>query len=156
MTSPAPEAPSGHVSSADMRLDTSAQALALLLFLSAGLALGLLYDILRPVRHMGGSDAVWDILFCASAALLCFVLSMRSYMARLGTWELCAALCGFCLYIRIFSPFILPILESIGNSCVSLIMSLKTVILKSRKGLKKFFSKISACIKIEKKENIRQ
>ena len=70
-----------------------AQALLLLLAFALGAGLGLLYDLLRPLRRRTG-DALWDLLFCAAAALGCFCFAMRSEHGRLGSGELAASLAG--------------------------------------------------------------
>ena len=93
-----------------MGLPIRAQALSLLLALGTGAALGLLYDLLRPIRRRG-RDAVWDVLFCAASALLCFLLALREENGRLAGGQLLGGLLGFCLYLHLLSPLFLPTLE---------------------------------------------
>ena len=70
-----------------MALSIRAQALSILLALGTGAGLGLLYDLLRPVRRRG-RGAVWDALFCAAAAALCFLLALREETGRLAGGQL--------------------------------------------------------------------
>lgn len=93
-----------------MALSIRAQALSILLALGTGAGLGLLYDLLRPVRRRG-RGAVWDALFCAAAAALCFLLALREETGRLAGGQLLGGLLGFCLYLHLFSPLFLPTLE---------------------------------------------
>lgn len=87
-----------------------AQALFLLLGAAAGFALGLFYDLLRPLRRRS-ADAFWDLLFCAGAAGLCFCLAMRAENGRLGSGQLMAALGSLGLYEQLVSPILSPIFE---------------------------------------------
>ena len=93
-----------------MGLPIRAQALSLLLALGTGAALGLLYDLLRPIRRRG-RDAVWDVLFCAASSSLCFLLALREENGRLAGGQLLGGLLGFCLYLHLLSPLFLPTLE---------------------------------------------
>ncbi len=91
-----------------MGVDLSAQALSLLLACALGAALGLLYDLMRPVRRHG-SSTLWDALFCLCAASGAFLYAMRSPGGMLGTAEI--LLCGFGLlcYFHLLSPIFLPL-----------------------------------------------
>lgn len=89
-----------------MELSLSAQAVSLGLFAALGLALGLLYDLLRPLRYSGFGGLLWDIVFCVAAGAGCFVLSMIS--TRPGIWDMGSACLGFCIYINFLSPLFLP------------------------------------------------
>ena len=93
-----------------MGLPIRAQALSLLLALGTGAALGLLYDLLRPIRRRG-RDAIWDVLFCAASSSLCFLLALREENGRLAGGQLLGGLLGFCLYLHLLSPLFLPTLE---------------------------------------------
>ena len=97
-----------------MGLSIRAQALSLLLALGAGTALGLLYDLLRPLRRLS-RDTLWDALFCAAAAAVCFLLALREENGRLAGGQLLGGLLGFCLYLHLLSPPILSTLEFIAG-----------------------------------------
>ena len=106
-----------------MALSVRTQALSLLLACALGVGLGLFYDLLRPIRRRGGS-LFWDLLFCLTAAVVCFLFAMRAGDAALGTGELMSALLGLLLYLRLLSPFCFPIFESfVRNLGVLLKMS---------------------------------
>lgn len=93
-----------------MEQSIRAQALLLLVAFLGGAGLGLVYDLLRPIRRRG-RGLLWDLLFCAAAAALCFVFAMHAERGRIGIWELCASLLGFCLYVEWMSPALFPIFE---------------------------------------------
>ncbi len=91
-----------------MELSIRAQALSLGLALALGAALGLLYDLLRPVRHHGGGP-VWDALFCLCAAAAAFLFAMHAPGGVLGSSEVLLSLFGLLLYFQLLSPVFLPI-----------------------------------------------
>lgn len=90
-----------------MELSISGQLLSLLLFAVLGLALGIIYDLLRPLRYFSHTGLIWDIIFCAAGAVGFFTLGMHS--GRPDIWGIAAALICFCLYINLLSPLLLPV-----------------------------------------------
>lgn len=116
------------------------QALFLLLAAGLGAGLGLLYDLLRPLRRRT-NDALWDLLFCLAAALGCFCFAMYSGSGRLGSGELAAALAGFLLYVHAMSPSVAPVLERltrrIGNIWIFMGGRLKKIQICEKKFFKK-------------------
>ena len=92
--------------------DRSAAALFLALLLGA--AIGLLYDLLRPLRRRAGRMApLFDGLFSLLSGFGAFCYAMTADSGRLGTWELAALLLGFltweyvlCRFKQLFSWFI--------------------------------------------------
>ena len=121
-----------------MEISLFSQSMSLGCFALLGLGLGLLYDLLRPMRYSGGPALLWDGIFCAAAASGCFVLSMNS--GRLGQWELAAALLLFCLYINILSPHLLPHILGITQTMYN---CYKIIVIKLKKlpqTVKKFFT----------------
>ncbi len=72
------------------------QALRLMLALALGAGLGLLYDLIRPLRRRAGKAApLLDVLFAVLSAAAAFFFACAAPDARLGIWELAAALLGF-------------------------------------------------------------
>ena len=116
------------------------QALFLLLAAGLGAGLGLLYDLLRPLRRRT-NDALWDLLFCLAAALGCFCFAMYSGSGRLGSGELATALAGFLLYVHALSPSVAPVLERltrrIGNIWIFMGGRLKKIQIYEKKFFKK-------------------
>ena len=96
-----------------MGLSIREQGLSLLLALGVGCALGLGYDLLRPLRRRS-RDGLWDLLFCAAAAVLCFLLAMREENGRLAGGQLLSSLAGLLLYIWLLSPTLAPIWEQLA------------------------------------------
>ena len=90
-----------------MEISIAEQAISLLCFACLGLGLGLLYDLLRPMRYRGKGAFLLDLGFCAAGAAACFMLSMES--GKAGLWNIMCALLGFCLYICNLSPVLLPL-----------------------------------------------
>ena len=93
-----------------MALSIRAQTLSLLLAFGLGMGLGLLYDLLRPIRRRGG-DTFWDGLYCLCAAGSAFLLAMRAENGVLGTGELLLSLLGLLTYFRFLTPVCFPIFE---------------------------------------------
>jgi hypothetical protein len=123
-----------------MALDIRTQALSLLLACALGGGLGLLYDLLGPLRLRGGA-ALWDLVFCVSAALSAFLFAMRADSGALGTGELLAALLGLLLYFQLLSPTLRPLIracaEKIGVICINTQRFAKKIAF----GAKKLFQK---------------
>ena len=90
-----------------MGLEIRAEALSLLLGCAMGAGLGLLYDLLRPIRHRTRAW-FWDLLFCLCAAGSAFLFAMRSESGVLGTGEILLCLAGLLLYLWLLSPLLLP------------------------------------------------
>ena len=66
-------------SAADVGQSIEGQALELLAFLLGGALLGLMYDMLRPIRRAAGrGGGALDVLFCALGGALFFALAMRT------------------------------------------------------------------------------
>ena len=89
-----------------MEVDLYAQALGLLRSAALGLAGGMLYDLLRPLRHRLRPLAalLCDAFFCLLLGAASFALAMSAGSGRLGTVELCAGLAAFLLYLNGISP----------------------------------------------------
>lgn len=98
-----------------MGLGIRAQAASLLFACAGGAGLGILYDLLRPIRHRGG-DTLWDLLFCVCAAGLAFLLAMRAESGALGTGEIAFCLVGLLLYLWLLSPLLLPVFEKTAET----------------------------------------
>lgn len=134
MTSrPAPHL-SGPGSSAEMGIDPLRQALSLLPALGAGLLAGLLYDLLRPLRHSlrPVPAAMLDSLFAVGTTALLFLLAM-SAGGRLGTWELACALLGFLLWLHCLSGVFLRRWKAILKVMLNIMESPKKVLQKGKK-----------------------
>ena len=112
------------------------QALSLLLACALGTGLGLLYDLLRPIRQHSG-NLVWDLLFCVIAAVSAFLFAMRSPDGVLGTGELLLSLFGLLAYFHLLSPVFLPVFGKtyriIGGFRINTQKSLKKVALTAKK-----------------------
>ncbi len=81
-------------------------AAALLPALLLGTAIGLLYDLLRPLRRRAGRAApVFDALFTLLSGLGAFCYAMASDSGRLGVWELAAMLLGFLAWEYVLCRF---------------------------------------------------
>ena len=89
-----------------MEVDIRDQGLSLLCFLALGLMLGLIYDLLRPLRYRFKGALIWDGLFCATAAAGCFFLAAEE--GRLGVWDIALSLAAFCMYINRLSSYVFP------------------------------------------------
>lgn len=134
-----------------MEIRVGEQAMALALALLLGLSTGLLYDLLRPLRRLGGKPlaAAADAAFAFASAFGLFVFAMQADNGRLGTWELAAALLGFLLYMHSLSLVVLPVLEKFFQIIGKGLRALKNNLKKIQKRLKSLFPKIKECFKIK-------
>jgi len=98
-----------------MEISVAGQAVALLGALLLGLAIGLLYDLLRPPRYRVNKwlGRFLDLCFALLAGAAMFFYAMAADDGKLGVWELSLTMLGFLLYMYALSPHILKILGSI-------------------------------------------
>ena len=131
------------------------QALELLAFLLGGAMLGLVYDMLRPIRRAAGrGGGALDVLFCAAGGALFFLLAMRTGSGRMGTWSLAAAAVGFCMYMQTLSAVLLPAFTAVDTAAAGAARGCKKVIKKFRKYAKSIFQKSRECFIIKHKRKV--
>ncbi len=96
-----------------MEIAVGAQALGLTLSFVMGAAMGVLYDILRPLRRRSGrvGAAALDVLYMLLCGALSFMFAMGAGSGKLGVWELAAALAGFAGYMYTLSGAVFPLLD---------------------------------------------
>ena len=96
-----------------MEIAVDAQALGLVLAFVMGAGMGVLYDVLRPLRRRSGRGgaAVLDALYMLLCGVLAFTFAMGAGSGKLGVWELAAALAGFAGYIHTLSDAVFPLLD---------------------------------------------
>lgn len=109
-----------------------------------GLALGFVYDLLRPPRRRFGAAlaALLDLIFGLVAALAAFLFAMSAGEGRLGLWEIAASLLGFLLYLYNLSPFFYPIWDRLLDFLCSIMESCKKFCVNFRNSAKKNFQKV--------------
>ena len=131
------------------------QALELLAFLLGGAMLGLVYDMLRPIRRAAGrGGGALDVLFCAAGGALFFLLAMRTGSGRMGTWSLAAAAVGFCMYMQTLSAVLLPAFTAVDTAAAGAARGCKKVIKKFCKYAKSIFQKSRECFIIKYKRKV--
>lgn len=131
------------------------QALELLAFLLGGAMLGLVYDMLRPIRRAAGrGGGALDVLFCAAGGALFFLLAMRTGSGRMGTWSLAAAAVGFCMYMQTLSAVLLPAFTAVDTAAAGAARGCKKVIKKFCKYAKSIFQKSRECFIIKHKQKV--
>ncbi len=131
------------------------QALELLAFLLGGAMLGLVYDMLRPIRRAAGrGGGALDVLFCALGGALFFLLAMRTGSGRMGTWSLAAAAVGFCMYMQTLSALLLPAFTAVDTAAAGAARGCKKVIKKFCKYAKSIFQKSRECFIIKHKQKV--
>lgn len=142
-------------SAADVGQSIEGQALELLAFLLGGAMLGLVYDILRPIRRAAGrGGGALDVLFCAAGGALFFLLAMRTGSGRMGTWSLTAAAVGFCMYMQTLSAVLLPAFTAVDTAAAGAARGCKKVIKKFCKYAKSIFQKSRECFIIKHKQKV--
>lgn len=131
------------------------QALELLAFLLGGALLGLVYDMLRPIRRAAGrGGGALDVLFCAAGGALFFLLAMRTGSGRMGTWSLAAAAVGFCMYMQTLSAVLMPAFTAVDTAAAGAARGCKKVIKKFCKYAKSIFQKSRECFIIKHKQKV--
>ena len=110
-----------------METELSRQSLALLAALLMGVGIGVVYDMLRPVRRRTGrlAGAALDILFCAASGCAAFFYAMGAGDGRLGLWELAAALVGFLLYMHTLSECLLRLFTALLDALCAAVLAVK-------------------------------
>ncbi|MGI5977044.1 MAG: spore cortex biosynthesis protein YabQ [Candidatus Limivicinus sp.] len=93
-----------------MEINVYRQLAGLLIGFLLGAALGLMYDVLRPLRRRCGraAAAVLDVIYTAASAGAAFAYGMGAENGRIGIWELAAILLGFLIYMHRLSDYIFP------------------------------------------------
>ena len=142
-------------SAADVGQSIEGQALELIAFLLGGALLGLMYDMLRPIRRAAGrGGGALDVLFCALGGALFFALAMRTGSGRMGTWSLAAAAIGFCMYMQTLSAVLLPAFTAVDTAAAGAARGCKKVIKKFCKYAKSIFQKSRECFIIKHKQKV--
>lgn len=135
-----------------MEIELQHQGLALLLALGMGIAVGLVYDLLRPLRRRTGkaAGAALDVLFCLLSGFMVFSFAMGAGDGRLGLWELTAALLGFVGYLYTLSRPILRIFTAGLDFLCNFMTACKNLIKKTALSAKIIFQKVRECFIIKK------
>ena len=96
-----------------MEIAVGVQALGLVLAFVMGAGMGVLYDVLRPLRRRSGRGgaAVLDALYMLLCGALAFMFAMGAGSGKLGVWELAATLAGFAGYMYTLSDAVFPLLD---------------------------------------------
>ncbi|MBO4914327.1 MAG: hypothetical protein J5449_03890, partial [Oscillospiraceae bacterium] len=112
-----------------MRVETDEQLRMLAAALLLGMALALLYDLLRALRFRRrsrpGLTAALDALFCAALILSLGVFAMRVGGGELRLYALLAAAAGAVLYFSAFAPLLRPMWEFWAGTLVELLRLLR-------------------------------
>ena len=116
-----------------------------LVCLAFGLALGLIYDLLRPPRRaLGRFDFIADLAFCALAALGAFSLAMRDAYGRFGMWSVAAGCAGFLLWLALASPVAAPVAARSWTGVEKLAQEIVKNLKKPLKSVKTLFSNLKS------------
>lgn len=94
-----------------MAITVGEQTIAITAAALCGLSAGLLYDLLRPLRHAVSrfGAALCDVVFCLYCTAAMFLVAMLFCRGRAGVWEGLGFVAVFVLYIWGVSPSIAPI-----------------------------------------------
>ena len=115
--------------------------------------MGLLYDLIRPLRKRFGrfGRALTDTLFCLFSAVSLFAFSMGAGNGRLGLWELSFALTGFLSWLYTLSDRFFAFFDRELEYLIRKSESFGRRIEKTKKSAKKAFKKIIKCTIINDK-----
>lgn len=139
-----------------MELEISAQLEQLALSLAFGFALGAVYDVFRIFRRTTGLDRLLDAAFCLCAALSLFTLSMTVGGGALHVHMLLSAAIGFFAYMKLLSRIVMKALSAAATVTAIVLAPLKKVFEFFSKAVKKYFSKLLACVKISLEKELRR
>ena len=144
MMSPAPPPPSGRGFSADMEIIIVQQAAALAIAFAMGVALGFVYDLLRPFRRRASvwAAALIDTVFALISGIFVFIYAMAAPGGRLGLWELALCLLGFLAYIHILSDRIYALTDGSYKFCRHCFRIIKENVQKIHNMTKLFFQNV--------------
>lgn len=145
-------AASGPGCSAEMALDLRRQLFLLHAAFLLGTALGLTYDILRPLRDRAGrvGAALLELLFCVLACAAVFLCAMGLAGGGFGAWELAAAVLGSLFYLRFLSPLFLPFLTAALETVCGMIGWCKKKGVKCLVSAKKNFQNVRKCFIVKR------
>ncbi len=135
-----------------MAIDPRAQLLQLLGALILGLALGAVYDFLRPPRRRLGrlGASLLDLLFALLAGAVSFLYAMGALGGRLGLWELAACTLGFLSYLHLLSPLFYPLFSACFEFLCRIIGSCKKFCVNFQISAKKNFQKVRKCFIVKR------
>ena len=136
-----------------MENPTQLQLLQAAVFLSAGIAAGVVYDVCRAVRRCSGRvvQAAADILFVFAAASLLFVLAMLVGEGQLRIFMVGCTLLGAAAYSSLCSSTVVPLLCRGIRGCKRLIALAKIPLRQVKnfiKSIKNLFPKRSVWVKM--------
>jgi len=122
-------APSGPDVLDDMEINVLSQAKALGYALVLGFVLGLVYDLVRPVRRRSSTwgECILDVLFALFSGSAVFIYALAAPSGRLGVWELMFALCGFLLYTYLLSNRIYAVTDRFFVVIISIVRRVKII-----------------------------
>ncbi len=126
-----------------MREALSSQSARLVLGFVLGAALGLAYDLLRPLRRRSGraGAAALDAVFAVLAGVSAFVFAMGAGSGRMGVWELASALAGFTGYMHTLSDSVFALTDGAFARGVKITLQIKKLIKKIAETAKFLFQK---------------
>lgn len=139
-----------------MELEISAQLEQLALSIALGFALGAAYDVFRIFRRATGLNRLLDAAFCLCAALSLFTLSMTVGGGALHVFMLLSAALGFFAYMKLLSRIVMKALSAAAAVTGIALAPLKKAFEFFSKAVKKYFSKLLACVKISLEKELRR
>lgn len=144
MMKPRPHALSGRDFLVDMEINVLSQAKALGYALLLGFVLGLVYDLVRPVRRRSSTwgECILDALFALFSGGAIFIYALAAPSGRLGVWELGFALGGFLLYTYLLSNRIYAVTDRFFVLIISFVRRVKNIIKKFLNMTKMYFQNV--------------
>ena len=124
-----------------MELPVTAQARELLAALILGAALGLVYDLLRPLRHGRLSTALTDLLFCLVTTLALLAFLLYAGRGRLRIFAIFGILSGAAVWFLTLSRPLRRLASAVGRTVAAPVRfigrTLKNILKKSEKIVRK-------------------
>lgn len=126
-----------------MEQDVALQALRLALAFVLGAALGICYDLIRPLRRRSGrvGAAALDVVFALASGAAVFAFAMGAGSGKMGIWELAASLTGFAGYMHTLSDAVFALTDAFFSSILRLGACTEKIIKKFAQTTKFLFQK---------------
>lgn len=98
------------------------QGVRLALGFVLGVALGVCYDFVRPLRRRcgRGGAAALDVAFALVSGLAAFAFAMGAGSGKMGLWELAASLLGFAGYMHTLSDAVYAVTDGFFSAALRL------------------------------------
>ena len=120
-----------------MEIQVRLQLVQLVVSFTAGMALGVVYDVLRVIRRRSGKNALADVMFSLVVLSVLFVLGMSIGDGAINWAMAVFAALGFAFYMAVLSTMLLILLNRIADMLAKLVKTCMKPVKKMKNFLEK-------------------